>query len=147
MANINEENEVVKNEESIFTDDDFAVDIYNKRIKNAKIAIIGCAIWILVSVIILYFRNSNDAYSWVDIGLNIIFMSGFVMLWFWANKKPHSAIIGSLILLGIFLALGAFVNISSLWSAIVIKIIIISTLVAGLSDAKDAQERMALKNN
>ena len=146
MANINEENEVVKNEESIFTDDDFAVDIYNKRIKNAKIAILGCAIWILFSAAILYFRSSSDVYSWIDIALNIFFIAGFIFLYFWANKKPHSAIVCSLILLGMLIAIGAMVDISSLWSAIIIKIIIISTLVAGLSDAKDTQERMVLKN-
>ena len=147
MANINEENEVVKNDESIFTDDDFAVDIYNKRIKNAKIAILGCAIWVLFNLIVVAVQNSNSEFIWIDIILWTVFIVGFILLWLWAKYKPYSAIIGTLILLGCYIAINAAFNISTLWGGIILKIIIISTLVAGLSDAKDAQERMALKNN
>ena len=148
MANINEENEVVKNEESIFTDDDFAVDIYNKRIKNAQIAIFAAGGLLLINLIILWATNKTVGdYIWFDIALWTCFIVGFVLLGVWVKKKPYYAIIGALILYAAFIGINALLEISSLWSGIILKIIIISTLISGLSDAKDAQERMALKNN
>ena len=119
MANINEENEVVKNEESIFTDDDFAVDIYNKRIKNAQIAIFAAGGLLLINLIILWATNKTVGdYIWFDIALWTCFIVGFVLLGVWVKKKPYYAIIGALILYAAFIGINALLEISSLWSGI-----------------------------
>jgi hypothetical protein len=69
---------------------------------------------------------------------------GFIALGFWTKKKPYYAIIGALILYGLSIGINACLDISTLFKGIILKIIIISLLIKGLSDAKAAQEMQQL---
>ncbi len=133
-------------ESSIFSEDDFSVGIYDKHIRQARNAIFVTAGLILLSVIILMF-NLPEVYEylWVDLLFYGTFIGGFVALGFWTKKKPYNAIIGALILYGAYIAINAYLDIKTLYSGIILKIIIISLLVKGLSDAKAAQEMQLLK--
>jgi hypothetical protein len=130
---------------SIFSEEDFSVDIYDKHIRQARNAIFITAGLILLSVIILVFTIPEGYdYIWIDLLFYGIFIGGFIALGFWTKKKPYFAIISALILYGVFIGINAVLDIKTLFSGIILKIIIISLLVKGLSDAKGAQEMKQL---
>ncbi len=131
---------------SIFTEDDLSIGIYDKHIRQARNAIFATAGIILLGLII-YSVNvpSEYEYLWIDLLFYGVFIGGFIALGFWTKKKPYSAITYALILYGIFIAVNAYFDVKTLYSGIIFKIIIISLLVKGLSDAKAAQELQQLK--
>jgi peptidoglycan/LPS O-acetylase OafA/YrhL len=140
--NVNE----VKEETSIFSEEDFSVDIYDKHIRQARNAIFVAAGIILLSAIILMFNLPEGyEYLWFDLLFYGAFIGGFIALGFWTKKKPYSAITFALILYGIFIGINAYIDIKTLFSGIILKIIIISLLVKGLSDGKQAQEMQQIK--
>ena len=95
---------------------------------------------LLLSVIIVCFTvPAGYEYLWIDLTIYGLFIAGFVALGFWTKKRPYYAIICALILYGLLIALTAYVDISSIFKAIIFKIIIIVYLIKGLSDAKEAQ--------
>lgn len=130
-----------KKEESIFTGEDFSLQVYDKRIRQARNAIFIAAGVLGINLIILMFTVPEGyEYLWVDLSIWGIFILGFIALGFWTKKKPYYAIIGALVLYGLFITLNALLDISTLFKGIILKIIIISLLIKGLKDAKDAQE-------
>jgi peptidoglycan/LPS O-acetylase OafA/YrhL len=132
---------IEKNEASIFAEEDLSIGIYDKHIRQARNAIFIAAGILLINVLIL--ANSLPSgyeYAWIDLGLWGVFIAGFIFLGFWTKKKPYYAIIGALILYGLFIALNAVLDVTTIYKGIIMKIIIISLLIKGLSDAKAAQE-------
>ena len=128
--------------ESIFTEDDFVSQGYDKHIKQARNAIFAAAIILTISIIALAISiPENYAYLWIDILVYGAFVAGFIFLGFWTKKKPYYAIVGALILYGLFIALNAIIDISTIYKGIILKIVIIVLLVKGINDAKEAQER------
>lgn len=134
-----------KQPESIFSEDDFVNQGYDKHIKQARNAIFAVAIIITISVLILAFNNSMyNEYLWADLLIYGIFIVGFVLLGFWTKKKPYYAIVAALVLYAVFIALNAVLDITTLYKGIIVKIIIIVLLIKGINDAKEAQERQGL---
>jgi peptidoglycan/LPS O-acetylase OafA/YrhL len=132
---------IEKNEASIFAEEDLSIGIYDKHIRQARNAIFIAAGILLINVLIL--ANSLPSgyeYAWIDLGLWGVFIAGFIFLGFWTKKKPYYARIGALILYGLFIALNAVLDVTTIYKGIIMKIIIISLLIKGLSDAKAAQE-------
>jgi quinol-cytochrome oxidoreductase complex cytochrome b subunit len=128
------------NEETIFTAEDFAMQGYDKHIRQARNTIFAAAGLLLLSLLILCFTISSDyEYLWIDICIYGLFIAGFIVLGFWTKKKPYYAIIGALILYILLIALNAYFDISTLYKGLILKIIIIVFLVKGLGDAKEAQ--------
>ena len=128
--------------ESIFSEEDFANQGYDKHIKQARNAIFAVAILITISVLFLVFNNSDyNEYIWLDVLIYGVFVAGFVFLGLWTKKKPYYAIVGALILYAMFIALNAALDITTLYKGIILKIIVIVLLVKGINDAKEAQER------
>jgi hypothetical protein len=136
----------VKEETSIFSEEDFSVDIYDKHIRQARNAIFATAIMLLISFIISMAVSTNYEFMWLDYALYGFFILAFVGLGFWTKNKPYYAIIAALILYGLFIGINAIADPKTIFSGIIFKIIIISLLVKGLSDAKQAQEMKQLKN-
>ncbi len=135
-----------KEETSIFSEEDFSVDIYDKHIRQARNAIFACAGILLLSLLIAAFSipSGYDDF-WIDAIFWSVFIAGFVALGFWTKKKPYFAIIGALILYGISIAINGFLDPTTIIKGILFKIIIVSLLIKGLSDAKAAQEMQKLK--
>ena len=134
-----------KQPESIFSEEDFVNQGYDKHIKQARNAIFAVAIIITISVLILAFNNSMyNEYLWADLLIYGIFIVGFVLLGFWTKKKPYYAIVAALVLYAVFIALNAILDITTLYKGIIVKIIIIVLLIKGINDAKEAQERQEL---
>jgi hypothetical protein len=132
---------------SIFSEDDFSIGIFDKHIRQARNAIFVTAGLILLSATILLF-NLPEGYDywWVDLIFYGTFVGGFIALGFWTKKKPYYAITSALILYGLFIGINAYLDTKTLYSGIILKIVIISLLVKGLSDAKAAQEMQKFKN-
>lgn len=128
-------------EESIFTADEFSMQGYDKHIRQARNAIFGVAILLVVNLLVLAGTVPEEyEYLWLDLIIWGVFIAAFVVLGFWANKKPYYAIVTALVLYLIFIGLNAALDISTLFKGIIFKIIIIVFLVKGINDAKEAQE-------
>jgi len=129
------------NAETIFTGDEFSMEGYDKHIRQARNAIFAAAIILLLNVIILAVAVPDTyEYLWLDVLIWGAFIAGFVVLGFWTKTKPYYAIIGALILYGLFIILSAVVDITSIYKGIIFKIAVIVFLIKGLKDAKAAQE-------
>jgi hypothetical protein len=114
---------------------------YDKHIRQARNAIFVAAGILLLNVIILSFTvPPGYEYLWIDLLIWGTFIAGFIVLGLWTKKKPYSAIIGALILYGVFILLNALIDVSTIYKGIIFKVVIIVFLVKGLRDAKEAQQ-------
>ena len=130
-----------KKEESIFTEEDFSLQGYDKHIRQARNAIFTAAAILAINLIILVATIPGGyEYLWIDIAIWSLFIAGFLAFGFWTKSKPYYAIIGALILYSLFIILNAVVDISTIYKGIIFKIVIIVLLVKGLSDARTAQD-------
>lgn len=132
------------NTETIFTPEEFSIEGYDKHIRQARNAIFLAAAILVINVIILAVSVPAEyEYLWLDVLIWGLFIAGFIVLGFWTKKKPYYAIIGALILYGLFILLNALLDVSSLFKGLLFKIIIVVFLVKGIKDAKEAQEMKA----
>lgn len=135
------ETDPVNNTETIFTPEELSSSGYDKHIRQARNAIFFAAGILVVNLIILL-STVPDYYDylWIDLLIWGLFIAGFIFLALWTKKKPYYAIIGALILYGLFIALNAWIDPSTIFKGIIFKIVIIVFLVKGINDAKDAQQ-------
>lgn len=135
------QSDLEKKESSIFAEEDLSIGIYDKHIRQARNAIFAAAALILLSIIISVAQTHNTIEEvWLTIVLWGLFVAAFVGLGFWTKRKPYYAIVTALILYAAFIILNAVIDIRTLFSGIIIKIIIIALLAKGINDAKSAQE-------
>jgi len=128
------------NTETIFNEQDFSIKGYDKHIRQARNALFIAAALLLLSAIRLFSEYPFDIeVMWLDYLIWTAYIGGFVALAFWTKKKPYYAIIGGLILLGVFILINAIIEPSSIVGGIFFKIAVIVFLVKGLGDAKEAQ--------
>ena len=128
-------------EETIFSGEEFSMQGYDKHIRQARNAIFFVAGLLLLNVIFLIVAAGSDTeYLWIDIAIWGAFIMGFLFLGFYCKKKPYYAIVSALCLYGLFIALNAYIDTSTLFKGILMKIIVIVLLVKGVKDAKEAQE-------
>ncbi|MBC7934787.1 MAG: hypothetical protein H7Y86_05425 [Rhizobacter sp.] len=126
---------------TIFSEEEFSMQGYDKHIRQARNTIFFVAGILVINVIILFSAiPAGYEYLWLDLVIWGTFIAGFIFLGFYCKKKPYYAIIGALCLYGLFVALNAFLDISTLYKGIIMKIIIIVLLIKGLNNAKEAQE-------
>ena len=129
------------NTDTIFTEEDFISQGYDKHIRQARNAIYAAAIFLMINVIVMVVTSPTDyQYLWIDILFWGVFIAGFILLGLWTNKKPYYAIICALILYTIFIGINAVLDTSTLIKGIIFKIGIIVYLIKGINDAKEAQE-------
>ena len=126
---------------TIFSEEEFSMQGYDKHIRQARNTIFFVAVILVINVIILFSTLPEGyEYAWLDLAIWGTFILGFVFLGFYCKKKPYYAIIGALCLYGVFVALNAYLDVSTLYKGIIMKIIIIVLLIKGLNNAKEAQE-------
>ena len=129
-----------KNKETIFTGEEFSTQGYDKQIRQARNAIFIAAGVLLLNLIILAATIPDDYdYFWLDCSIWGAFIIGFIVLGIWTKKRPYTAIICALILYGVFIILNAVLDINTIYKGIILKIVIITLLIKGLNDAKEAQ--------
>ena len=128
------------NTETIFDDQEFSMEGYDRHIRQARNTLFTAAAILLLNAVLLFSKYPFDIeMMWLDYLLWIGYIGGFIALAFWTKKKPYYAIIGGLILLGIFILVNAVIEPSSLFGGIIFKIAIVVFLIKGLGDAKEAQ--------
>ena len=138
-----------KNTETIFTEEEFSTRAYDKHIRQARNAIFVAAAVLTLSLIILGATVPDYyEYFWLDCLIWGAFIVGFIILGLWTKKKPYTAIVCALVLYGLFILLNAFVDVTTIYKGIILKIVIIVSLIKGLNDAREAQairDQMGIK--
>ena len=128
-------------EETIFSPEEFSMQGYDKHIRQARnVIFIAAGVLVLNLVILIASAPAFYEFLWIDILIWGVFIAGFVALGFWTKKKPYSAIIGAMILYGVFIILNAALDVTTLYKGILIKVIIVVFLFKGLNDAREAQQ-------
>ncbi len=127
-------------EESIFSENEFSLQGYDKHIKQARNAIFFAGGILLVNVLIMLMRAEQYEYIWLDVLIWGVFIAGFAFLGFYCKKKPYTAIVAALCLYVLFILLNAALDVTTIYKGILLKIVIIVLLVKGINDAKQAQE-------
>jgi hypothetical protein len=129
------------NAETIFSEEEFSMQGYDKHIRQARNAIFFAAGVLGLNLLILAITAPDSyEYLWLDFVIWGLFIAGFIALGLWTKKKPYYAIIGALILYSVFIILNAVIDISTLPKGIIFKVIIIVLLIKGINDARDAQQ-------
>ena len=129
------------NTETIFTADEFSMDGYDKHIRQARNACYISAALLAVNAVVLFSKYPVDLeVMWLDYLLWAFYIGGFIFCALYTKKKPYYAIIGALIVFGLFIVINAIINPSSIIGGFIFKIAIGVSLVKGLGNAKDAQE-------
>jgi hypothetical protein len=129
------------NAETIFTIDEFSMEGYDKHIRHARNACFIAAGLLVINALILFSKYPFDLeIMWLDYLLWAIYIGGFIACGFWTKQKPYYAIIGAMIILGIFIIVNAIIDPTSILGGLLFKIGITLTLIKGLNDAKQAQQ-------
>lgn len=129
------------NTETIFDEQEFTMEGYDKHIRQARNALFIAAALLLLNAVILFSKYPFDIeIMWLDYLIWTVYIGGFIALALWTKKKPYYAIIGGLILLGIFIIINAIIDPKSIFGGIIFKIAVVVFLIKGLGDAKEAQE-------
>jgi hypothetical protein len=126
-------------EETIFTDQDWSMQGYDKHIKNARIMLFIVAGLQLLPLFTLP-DNIADEAKYIIIGLQLFFAAVFVGLGLWTKYKPFAALLTAMLFfIGIWV-LGAILDPASIFQGIIVKIIVIVLLILGIRNAKEAEE-------
>ena len=132
------------NTETIFDEQEFSMEGYDKHIRQARNACFISAALLLINAIFLFSKYPFDiSIFWLDYLLWAIYIGGFVFCAFLTKTKPYTAIIGALCVFALFVIVNAIINPASILGGIIFKIAICVTLIKGLSDAKEAQQMKA----
>lgn len=136
------------NSETIFNEHEFSMEGYDKHIRQARNALFIAAGILLLNALLLFSKYPVDIeIMWLDYLMWIVYITGFIALALWTKKKPYYAIIGGLILMGIFILVNAIIEPSTIIGGIIFKIAVIAFLIKGLGDAKEAQQMKEQFNN
>jgi peptidoglycan/LPS O-acetylase OafA/YrhL len=128
------------NTETIFNEQEFSMEGYDKHIRQARNALFIAAAIMVLNAMLLFSKYPFDIeIMWLDYLIWIIYIGGFIALALWTKKKPYYAIIGGLILMGAFILINAIIDPTTIFGGIIFKIAVIVFLIKGLGDAKEAQ--------
>jgi len=129
------------NTETIFNEKEFSMQGYDRHIRQARNSLFIAAAILLLNAVILFAQYPFDIeIMWLDYLLWIGYIGGFIALAFWTKKKPYYAIVGGLILMGVFILVNALIDPKTIFGGLIFKIAVIVFLVKGINDAKEAQQ-------
>lgn len=127
--------------ETIFSKEEFSMEGYDKHIRQARNTLFIAAGILLLNALILFSKYPFDIeVMWLDYMLWTVYIGGFIALGFWSRKKPYYAIVGGLILFGVFILVNAIIEPATIFGGLIFKIAVIVFLIKGVNDAKNAQE-------
>lgn len=136
------------NAETIFNEEQFSMEGYDKHIRQARNSLFIAAGILVLNAIILFSKYPFDIeIMWLDYLLWVFYIGGFIALGFWTKKKPYYAIIGGLILMGAFILINALIDPKTIFGGLIFKIAVIVFLIKGVNDAKEAQQMKEQFNN
>jgi len=138
MENNSENNNEKNLPESIFTEEEFSLEGYDKNIRQARnILFFLAALQMLLAIYLLYTSQGNA--GWVSFAITTIVAVIFFLLGFWTKVKPHTAIISGLVTYILLWIGDSIFDPTYIYKGILVKIFIIIYLIKGLKDAKEAQ--------
>src|SRR6266699_1805888 len=85
------------NQETIFSENEFSMEGYDKHIRQARNTLFILAGFQLISAIYL-FSISDTPISWITFALTCFIAVVFAGLGLWSKKKPYTAIVTALII-------------------------------------------------
>ena len=110
-----------------------------------KISGAGTSLYVLDGAFLLYgliyffINKTEDTGSAILITYAVIAII-FLLLGFWAGKKPVASLISGMVLYGVILLMDVIADPVSIFKGIIFKIIIISYLIKGLLSALEAEK-------
>jgi len=138
MENNSENNNEKNLPESIFTEEEFSLEGYDKNIRQARnILFFLAALQMLLAIYLLYTSQGNA--GWVSFAITTIVAVIFFLLGFWTKVKPYTAIISGLVTYILLWIGDSIFDPTYIYKGILVKIFIIIYLIKGLKDAKEAQ--------
>lgn len=126
------------NEESIFSDMNLNLKVYEKHIRRARITLFVVGVLQLSALLMYYGAESLEEIIMVSVLVFIAII--FIGLGFWTKYQPFIALSVALILYSGIVILSIITNPDNFYSGIVIKIIILALLVRGMRNAKVAED-------
>ena len=127
-------------EETIFPDDEFSMEGYDKHIRNARIMLFVVAALTLLSLFTL--APFDDTPKMIGAVIVVAFAAVFIGLAFWTRHKPYSAILIALIVFCGLQLLNFLVSPESILQGWLVKLAVIVLLVLGLGNARESQRMM-----
>lgn len=128
-----------KPEETIFPEEEFSMEGYDKHIRNARIILFVVAALQLIPLINLG-RYELDAKIFL-IGVSVLSAAIFAGLAFWTKQKPFIALLIALVVYAGLIILNVVLGgAQTILTGIIFKVIIIVSLVLGLRNAKEADD-------
>jgi hypothetical protein len=128
-------------EPTIFPEEEFSMEGYDKHIRNARIILYALAGLTFLSIYTLVPFDDNPMRIVLAVAI-AVFGIVFVVLALWTKKKPYYAILTALIVFVTMEGLAAVIDPISLWQGWLIKIAVIVLLLLGLRNAKESQDTM-----
>ena len=132
------ENSLDSASESIFTEEEFSMEGYDKNIRQARNTLFFLAgLQFLLGIYFLFTSSANA--GWTSFAITTLVAIIFLGLGFWTRHKPYNAIIFALIIYILLWAGDCMVDSIYIYKGILVKIIVIVYLAKGLKDAREAQ--------
>ena len=129
------------NAETIFSAEEFSMEGYDKHIRQARNACYIGAVILVINAVVLFSKYPFDLeVMWLDYLLWTLYIGGFIACGIWTKYKPFYAIIGGMIILGLFIIINAIIDPATILGGWIYKIGIAVMLFKGLQDAKQAQQ-------
>lgn len=126
-------------EETIFTDQDWSMQGYDKHIKNARNMLFVVAALQFLPLFTMS-ANITDEAKYFIIGFQVFFAAVFVGLGIWTKYKPFAALLTAMLFfIGIWV-LGAILDPATIFQGIIVRVIVIVLLILGIRNAKEAEE-------
>lgn len=127
-------------EETIFPEEEFSMEGYDKHIRNARIMLFVVAALTLVN---LYTLAPFDETPKIVAAIVVVAFAGiFTGLAFWTRSRPYSAILTALIVFCGLQLLNFLASPESILQGWIIKLAVIAMLILGLGNARESQRMM-----
>jgi peptidoglycan/LPS O-acetylase OafA/YrhL len=126
-------------EESIFTEDDYSMEGYDKHVRHARVTLYVVAVLMVLSLFLL--PRMADTARKIAIGFVVFLAAVFAVLGYWSTKKPFTAILTGLIVYIALQVADAIADPSTLLRGWYVKIGVTLFLIMGLRNAKEIQDR------
>lgn len=125
-------------EETIFNEADWNMQGYDKHIRNARIMLYIVAGLQLIPIFLLPAGITDEA-RYIAIGAQLFFVAIFIGLAIWTKYKPFAALLTAIIFFLAIWLLGAILNPASIFSGILIKVVLMVLLIMGIRNAREAE--------
>lgn len=123
---------------------DNSMEGYDKPVKRVRIMLFIIAGLQLIGI--ASSTNLPEPENWITMGIYVFLGIVFSMLALWTKRKPYTAIITAMVVYIGLNVLSAVLDSATIIQGILVKIVIVSLLIAGLKNAKDVQEWLDSKD-